>query len=278
MQTPSGEPRSEQSETSNRAALRRASLPGLLLAAALLAVAVALAGVEPFGSPRPAPQAESVITSLPAVSAAPPVIAPPEPAAPLPHLITEGELERGTTLSSSLARLGVAPEIRHLIASEMSGYFDFRHARPGHRFRLDQDEQGELIEFVYRVSSTSGFRLVREADGFRVLREEAELVPQPARLAGVVDNTLYEAVVDQGESGQLARDFADVFAWDIDFQRSVRPGDEFQVLYERLYRQGDDCLEEYVRPGRILAARYEGAAGSYTAVYFEPRERRWGRQ
>jgi murein DD-endopeptidase MepM/ murein hydrolase activator NlpD len=56
----------------------------------------------------------------------------------------------------------------------------------------------------------------------------------------------------------------------------VRPGDEFQVLYERLYRQGDDGLEEYVRPGRILAARYEGAAGSYTAVYFEPREGRGG--
>jgi murein DD-endopeptidase MepM/ murein hydrolase activator NlpD len=251
----------------------------MLVAAALLAVAVALAGVEPFGGSRPAqptPAVESVIATLPAVAAAPPSAAPAEPAAPPPHLITEGELGQGTTLNRSLARLGVAPQIRHLIATEMSPYFDFRNARPGHRFRLDQNEQGELIEFVYSVSSTSSFRLVREAEGYRVLREEAELIPRPARLAGVVDNTLYEAVVDQGESGQLARDFADVFAWDIDFQRSVRPGDEFQVLYERLYRQRDRGPEEYVRPGRILAARYEGAAGSYSAVYFEPREGRGG--
>ena len=278
MQRPSGEPRSQQSETSAHATLRRASLPGLLLAAALLAVAVALAGVEPFGSSQRVElplQFAPASAALPAVEAAPPYMAPPEPE-PLPHIITEGEIESGTTLGRSLARLGVAPEITHLIVSQLSPHFDFRNARPGHRFRLDQDEDGELIEFFYRVSGTSGFRLVREGDGFRVLREEAELVPQPARLAGVVENTLYEAVVDQGESGQLARDFADVFAWDIDFQRSVRPGDAFQVLYERLYRQGHDGVEEYVRPGRILAARYEGAAGSFVAVYFEPREGRGG--
>ena len=278
MQRPLGEPRSQQSETSTRATLRRASLPGLLLAAALLAVAVALAAVEPFGGSRPvklALQTEPAIAALPAVEAAPPRIELPEPET-LPHIITEGEIGQGTTLSSSLARLGVGREVAHLIATELSPYFDFRHARPGHRFRLDQNEQGELVEFVYRVSSTSGFRIVREVDGFRALREESALVPRPARLAGVVENTLYEAVVDQGERGQLARDFADVFAWDIDFQRSVRPGDEFQVLYERLYQEGLDGVEEYVRPGRILAARYEGAAGSYSAVYFEPREGRGG--
>jgi murein DD-endopeptidase MepM/ murein hydrolase activator NlpD len=278
MQRPSGEPRSEQSQTSTHATLRRASLPGLLLAAALLAVAVALAAVEPFGGSQPVEPAlemEPALAARPAVEAVPPAVELPEPES-LPHIITEGELEQGTTLSRSLARLGVAPEIVHLIASELSSYFDFRQARPGHRYRLDQDEQGELIEFVYRISGTSGFRIVREADGLRVLREEAELVPQPARLDGVVETTLYEAVVDQGESGQLARDFADVFAWDIDFQRSVRPGDEFQVLYERLYREGEDDIEEYVRPGRILAARYEGTAGSYTAVYFETREGRGG--
>jgi murein DD-endopeptidase MepM/ murein hydrolase activator NlpD len=276
MQRPSGEPRFQRSQTSTRSTLSRASLTGLLLAAALLAVAVALAAVEPFGGSRPvelALEAEPVEAALPAVGLAPPPVEFPEPE-PLPHIITEGELEQGTTLSRSLTRLGVAPAIVQLIASELSPYFDFRQARPGHRYRLDQNEQGELIEFVYRVSGTSGFRIVREADGLRALREEAELIPRPARLAGVVENTLYEAVVDQGENGQLARDFADVFAWDIDFQRSVRLGDEFQVLYERLYREGSDGAEEYIRPGRILAAHYEGTAGSYTAVYFETREGR----
>jgi murein DD-endopeptidase MepM/ murein hydrolase activator NlpD len=67
----------------------------------------------------------------------------------------------------------------------------------------------------------------------------------------------------------LASDFADIFAWDIDFTRSVRPGDEFRILYERLYFTDKGGKQSYLRPGRILAAQYNGAAGNHSAVYFE---------
>jgi murein DD-endopeptidase MepM/ murein hydrolase activator NlpD len=211
------------------------------------------------------------------VAAAPPQPDIPEPAPePPPHLITEGQIRSGTTLASSLRGAGVEPEVVHLIATTMAPDFDFRRARPGHEYRLDQDERGEVVEFRYRTSTTSSYRMVREGDGYRVVHEETELVPRTTRLAGVVVSTLYKAVVDLGEDGQLARDFADVFAWDIDFQRSVQPGDEFQILYERLYRVEDRGGEIYVRPGRILAARYDGTAGRHEAVYFEPEEGRGG--
>ena len=49
----------------------------------------------------------------------------------------------------------------------------------------------------------------------------------------------------------------------------IRPGDDFRILYERLYRVDADDVEHYVRPGRILAARFRGAAGEFMAVYFE---------
>jgi len=78
-----------------------------------------------------------------------------------------------------------------------------------------------------------------------------------------------DAVVALGESGQLAVDFTEIFAWDLDFSRSVRAGDGFRVLYERLYLVDPDGSRQYLRPGRILAAHFEGAAGLHTAVYFE---------
>ena len=52
-------------------------------------------------------------------------------------------------------------------------------------------------------------------------------------------------------------------AWDIDFSRQVHPGDEFQILYERLHRTNDDGEDVYVKPGRILAARYDGKHGEH---------------
>jgi murein DD-endopeptidase MepM/ murein hydrolase activator NlpD len=106
---------------------------------------------------------------------------------------------------------------------------------------------------------------------------EPEFVRRTARIAGVVSTTLYDAVRALGESPQLASDIADLFAWDIDFSRRAQPGDQFAVLYERLYRRGArGQAATYSGPGRILAARYEGPSGKYSAVYFEQDESRGG--
>jgi murein DD-endopeptidase MepM/ murein hydrolase activator NlpD len=197
------------------------------------------------------------------------------PAPPPPHVeVTSGSIGRGESLASSLAAQGIGPQLVDLIASELSPLFDFRHAQPGHRYRLVRAEDGSLLEFRYLVSETDGYVLQRETggDGFVAHRQEVELVPRVSRMAGIVTSTLHEAVVALGERGQLANDFSEIFAWDIDFSRSVRPGDEFSILYERLYRADGVEGEVYVRPGRILAARYNGAVGDFTALYFEPEE------
>jgi murein DD-endopeptidase MepM/ murein hydrolase activator NlpD len=213
-----------------------------------------------------------------AAGAAPPPESEPvaeEP--PAPRLrITRGELAAGDTLASALGREGVTPDVVHVIARELSPLFNFRRARPGHRYRLVRDAEGALVAFRYQISSIDSYLVRRDGDGWAAAKEEAELRPQVARIAGLVTSSLHGAVVALGERGQLANDFADVFAWDVDFSRSVRPGDEFAILYERLYRSDPDEGEVYVRPGRILAARYKGEVGEYKALYFELEEGRGG--
>jgi hypothetical protein len=204
-------------------------------------------------------------------------IAVARPPAAEPRLeVIEGEIGPGSTLAAELDDQGVSPAMVNLISREMRSYFDFRRARPGHRYRLARRLSGELTTFDYLTSPNSGYRLLRVGDGFEVQRQDVDLVPRPALIAGLVTSTLYGAVVELGEQGQLASDFADVFAWDIDFQRSVRPGDAFQIVYERLHRVEQDGSETYERPGRILAARYDGSAGRHTALYFEVEEGRGG--
>ncbi len=274
-----------QPERLRRRPARRASLLGSLLLFGGVGTFVALSTAEP--APEAAssrsdagPSGHSVALAafspeLPAVSAAPPsnAPAPSEVASPAPDLrITEGVISRGTTLARALSGQGVSSDVVHVIAREMRPLFDFRRARPGHRFRLSQDDLGRVVDFRYRTTPTSSYRMSLVGEGYSVRQEEAVLMPRPARLSGVIASSLYRAVTDQGEHGQLARDFADVFAWDVDFQRSVQPGDAFRILYEKLYRLEDDGSEAYVRPGRILAARYEGVAGRHTAFYFEREE------
>jgi murein DD-endopeptidase MepM/ murein hydrolase activator NlpD len=184
-------------------------------------------------------------------------------------LVTHGELARGETLGTALADQGISAATVHVIASEMRPVFDFRRSRPGDHYRLAQDADGRVLDFRYRQAPEETFHLVWNDARYVARKESAELHPQIAKIAGVIDSSFYGAILALGEQTALANEFARIFAWDIDFTRNVHPGDEFQILYERLYRRNVDGEEVYVRPGRVLAAHFDGQVGEYTVVYFE---------
>jgi len=191
--------------------------------------------------------------------------------------IVEGVLERGDTLARSLTGQGVKARTVDQIARGMIGYYDFRHSQPGHSYRLVQGEEGEVESFRYLISQIVSYELRRDGSGdYTVVREEAELWPRQTMVAGIVTSSLYGAITDLGAGPQLASDFTDVFAYDVDFSRMIRAGDEFRILYERLYRTDQNGEDVFVRPGRILAARYAGTLGEHTAVYYESSEGRGG--
>jgi murein DD-endopeptidase MepM/ murein hydrolase activator NlpD len=184
-------------------------------------------------------------------------------------IVTHGEIGLGESLGSSLRRQGISAGTVHLIATEMRKVFDFRRSRPGDNYRLGQDSDGRVLDFRYAQGPEESFYLSWEGTRYVVRKETAELRPQIAKIAGIIDSSFYGAILALGEQSSLATEFARILAWDIDFSRNVHPGDEFQILYERLYRRNDDGENVYVRPGRILAARYDGNVGRYTIVYFE---------
>jgi len=217
------------------------------------------AGLAPSGSETPF-EPEIATDSGALASAAAPAAS---------HAVFEGELARGETLSQVLRGDGVSPQLVHAITREMGKLFNFRRARPGHDYRLELDPGGELVEFRYATSPVESYFVTRSDGSLVVRREEPPTRTEVVRVAGFVTSSLHEALGRLGESAQLASDLADIFAWEIDFSRSVHYGDEFRVLYERRYRSAADGREFYVGPGRILAARYSGSGGDHVAVYFE---------
>jgi murein DD-endopeptidase MepM/ murein hydrolase activator NlpD len=226
--------------------------------------------VVPVDEPMPAVPAEERL----APAEEPLHVAEAREAAEL--VVIEGELRRGDILVFALQREGVSKKVANRIAVELRSLFNFRRSQPGHEFQVASTRDGRLVAAQYRVSDLEIYSVTRDGDDYRAERVEIALEAEPTRIAGVVTSNLHDAIVALGERGQLANDFSEIFAWDIDFSRSVREGDEFRVLYERLYREDPDEGRVYVGPGKILAATYSGSAGEFSAVYFEPEEGRGG--
>ena len=62
-------------------------------------------------------------------------------------------------------------------------------------------------------------------------------------------------------------ELAGIFGWDIDFALEIRAGDQFRVLYEEHYLDG-----EKLRDGPILAAEFTNRGQTHTAVRYADKD------
>lgn len=184
-------------------------------------------------------------------------------------LVTRGEIATQESLASSLLRQGISPAAIHLVSTELRKVFDFRKSRAGDGYRLTQDADGRVLDFQYSQGAEESYSLAWKGTRYVASKQTELLEPQVAKIAGVVEGSFYDAIMALGEQSSLATEFAKILAWDMDFSRHVHPGDEFSILYERMYTRSPDGKGVYVRPGKILAGRYTGRSGEHTVVYYE---------
>jgi murein DD-endopeptidase MepM/ murein hydrolase activator NlpD len=180
-------------------------------------------------------------------------------------------LERGETLSDLLTRNGVSGlDFSHL---DPSASLDPRRVRPGLVFSFRRpDTATGPNEISVRTSPERRLVFQRSGDQWNTVVEPIAWKAETMRIAGGIDNSLYEALdaqvgddqLDGADRQRLAWDLADVYAWEVDFTRDIQPGDRFQVVFERLVSEDGE-----VRFGRVLAADLTMSGKSLTAFRFE---------
>jgi hypothetical protein len=107
----------------------------------------------------------------------------------------------------------------------------------------------------------------RAADGtWTTHKLDTRLTPGISYVSADVDQSIYQTALGLGAHDQQVVDFADIFGYDIDFQREVHPGDRFGMLYESFQdERGAD-----VKTGVVLMAEFDGAALSKTFYRYTP--------
>jgi murein DD-endopeptidase MepM/ murein hydrolase activator NlpD len=85
-----------------------------------------------------------------------------------------------------------------------------------------------------------------------------------ANVAGKIDDSLFNAMVQTGESPELAMHLAQIFGYDLDFYTDPRKGDTFHVVIEKK-KYADGKTAGY---GKILAAEYNNGGRKYQALLF----------
>ena len=188
------------------------------------------------------------------------------------HTELSDTLHRGETLSELFKRQRVAG----IDLGSLSGALDPRRLRAGMVFNFRRPVEDSVPDRItVRTGPEQRVRFIRADTGWDMDVEPIEWTPEIVRVAGRIDASLYvaldrqvpDSVLEGPERERLAWGLAEVFAWQVDFTRDIRVGDEFQVLLERLVSE-----EGEVRYGRVLAADLNIDNRQLTAFRFAEEE------
>jgi murein DD-endopeptidase MepM/ murein hydrolase activator NlpD len=235
----------------------------LVMASVLLALLLAGCNDSP-----PADGVGGPVEHLPP---APPLVAPPEEPAvetsahgPAARRTVELRIQRNQTFYEALAALDVAHQDIMDLVSAVREFRNLRKVRAGELFQVEFTTRDELAAFGFDLDLESWVRYERREDGsFEQILGAYPVEHRTVGIRGVIESSLYEALQACGAPLNLSAKMNDVLGWDIDFSRDPRQGDEFRIVYEQIYKDG-----EFVRTGAILACSYTGRGRDLAAYRY----------
>ncbi|NNE39334.1 MAG: M23 family metallopeptidase [Marinicaulis sp.] len=193
---------------------------------------------------------------------------------------TKVRVSRGENFVDALKRAGIAAADRNAAAAAFGKHYNLRRLQPGQEFALtlgwpnqtlyqiadsDSEPEARLIGFEFKVDAENRIHMRRDENGELTARKDA--VPLTTRImaiAGRIDGSLYLSAKAQGATDKVVADLANTFAYDVDFQREIFGGDEFEAIYEAKYDEEGNVVSS----GEILYARLHWRGRSREKGYY----------
>ena len=174
------------------------------------------------------------------------------------------KMPRGENFAGALQQFGLSVnEVNDATAAAQRAY-NLRQLRAGNSMSVGRSVEGTLRQIDYKIDADRMLHIVPQSQGFSAEVREIPTHTEVAVVSGRLEDSLFNAVEEAGESAEVAMRMAQIFGYDLDFYTDPRRGDTFRIVVEKKkYQQG-----ETAGYGRILAAEYVNGPRKYQALLF----------
>ncbi|WP_410352997.1 OapA family protein [Thiohalophilus sp.] len=179
-------------------------------------------------------------------------------------------VRRGDSLAAIFKRHAIPARELHQIMQLGSITRNLNALHPGDTLRFKLDEQQRIQQMVFDITRLKSLQVSRQADEqFAARIIEHELDRRLTQSSGVIKTSLFEAGKAAGLDNGLIMQMTAIFGWDIDFVLDIRRGDQFTLIYEEQYLDG-----EKVQDGPIIAAEFVNQDRQIHAIRYTDKEGR----
>lgn len=160
-------------------------------------------------------------------------------------------IERGDTLGSVLARLGVDDAVAQNFLRTDASARSLYQLRPGKSVRVKTDIDGRMLALRYLAQGGEMLTVDRAIDNFVAQSMMPQAVARLEVRSNDIRTSLYAAADEVALPDAVTMQLTDLFSGDVDFYHDLHRGDHFTVVYEMR-----DVDGQAVGPGRIVAAEF----------------------
>jgi murein DD-endopeptidase MepM/ murein hydrolase activator NlpD len=177
-------------------------------------------------------------------------------------------IQSGDVIATSLSRSSFPVSDYGMVLSELKKYMDINRVSPNDFYEIRYYPQSKSwFSFSYYPANSIEFYSVKkssEGDLFSSV-ETLQTSIIESKKEGAIESSLWEGMRSKGVSPEVILEFADIFAWQIDFLTDTQKGDEFKIVYEETILNKKNTVHLAI----IKAAQYKSANRIYDAVFFE---------
>ncbi len=190
--------------------------------------------------------------------------------------IYEKEVESGDTILGFLLGIGLEENESVDVLRSLKKELDPRDIVVGNKMiarykaKIEYDKTGYvakkkvfLDEFAIVKSPEINYLVKKSGDSYIAKRIVVELSKKITIYKGVVKEGLFVDAAQAGASANAVMNMIALYGYDVDFQRDIRGGDEFEIVVESYHNKGG----KRVKDGNILFARLDLANKKEIAMY-----------
>jgi murein DD-endopeptidase MepM/ murein hydrolase activator NlpD len=96
-----------------------------------------------------------------------------------------------------------------------------------------QNNTNTVVNLVYPVNNTSSIEIRKSQNNFIVKENILQLYKKEVVIKNIIKNNLYSSAINAGVEPNIIVEFARIYGFEVDFQRDIRKGDWFEILYEK---------------------------------------------
>ena len=117
---------------------------------------------------------------------------------------------------------------------------------------ITKEEKGsrQIVSLFYPINAITSVEVKRNKNIFDISKIILQLDRKEVVVSNTIKNNLYSSAVEAGVEPNVIVEFANIFGFEVDFQRDIRRGDRFEIYYEQFV--DDDNIVR--RTGKIIYA------------------------